>query len=189
MNSWRKPLVAVAIVLISALLIVLLPLRSLAAPQGLPSTPAFLPVILNNFPQSPTPTPTATATATRTPTVTPTATATPTPTSTPISTTTITVGPVNGVEMFVFSPVSTTIHVGDAIHWVWGSTGHTVTSGTYPTADNHFCSPNDADCPGLHFSSVGATYDHQFLMAGTYPYFCEFHGGLGGMNGTIVVLP
>lgn len=115
---------------------------------------------------------------------------TPTPTSTPLtSTVPITVGPVIGSELFVFSPVTTTIHVGDAIHWVWGSSFHTVTSGTSPTADNQFCSPNNLDCPGFHTSNAGATYDHQFLVAGTYLYFCEIHGPSFGMKGAIVVLP
>jgi len=59
---------------------------------------------------------------------------------------------------------------------------------TFPTPDNQFCSPNDADCPGVHFSSAGATYDHKFLAAGTFHYFCEIHGG-SGMTGTIVVIP
>jgi plastocyanin len=165
MNPWRKPRVALALILISALLIVILPLSSLAAPQGLLGTPVFLPVVLKNFPQTPT-------------------TATPIP-----STVLITVGPVVGInELLVFSPMTATIHVGDSILWVWGSTGHTVTSGTAPTADNQFCSPNNADCPGFHTSSAGATFNHQFLAAGTYQYFCEIHWS-SGMTGTIVVLP
>jgi plastocyanin len=180
MKPWRNPFAALALILISALLIVILPLSSLAAPQGLAGTPYFLPVVLKNFPLTPTPTATATATATPTPT------RTSTPTATPItSTIPITVG-TNG--FLIFSPMTVTIHVGDTIRWVWGSTGHTVTSGTAPTPDNQFCSPNNMDCPGFHFSSVGTTYDHQFLVAGTYQYFCEFHYS-SGMTGTITVLP
>jgi plastocyanin len=84
--------------------------------------------------------------------------------------------------------MTATIHAGDSIHWVWGSSGHTVTSGTAPTADNKFCSLDNLDCPGLHTSNAGATFDHQFLAAGIYPYFCEIHWSVG-MTGTIVVLP
>ena len=179
MKPWRKPFAALALVLMSALLIVILPLSSWAAPQGPAGTPYFLPVVLKNFPETPTPTATATATATNTPTQTPTATSTPITSTVPI-----TVG-FNG--LLVFSPVTATIHVGDSIHWVWGSSGHTVTSGANLTPDNKFCSPDNMDCPGGHISLVGATFDHQFLLAGTYPYFCEIHGAFG-MTGTITVL-
>jgi hypothetical protein len=54
MNPWRKPRVALALILIPAVLIVIFPLSSLAAPQGLLGTPVFLPVVLRNFPQTPT---------------------------------------------------------------------------------------------------------------------------------------
>src|SRR5713101_5114785 len=159
MKPWRKALAAVALVLISALLIVILPLSSLAAPQGPAGTPYFLPVVLKNFPLTPTPTATATPTATSTPTQTPTTTATPITSTVPI-----TVGPIVGVELFVFSPMSATIHLGDAIHWVWGSSGHTVTSGPNLTADSQFCSPDNMNCPSPFgpTSNAGATYDHQF---------------------------
>lgn len=109
--------------------------------------------------------------------------------NTPITATVpITVGPISGVEMFVFSPMTVTIHAGDTVHWVWGSTGHTVTSGPPGTPDNQFCSPNDASCSTIVTSSQGDTFDHQFLAPGTYNYFCQIHWPFG-MTGTIVVLP
>src|SRR5258707_11585807 len=114
MKPWRKPLVALALILISALLVVPLPLSSLAAPQVPAGTPSFLPVVLKNFPQTPTPT----------------ATKTPTPTATPItSPIPLTVGPVIGSEMIIFLPLTPPIHVGDAIHWVLGSPCPTVPTG------------------------------------------------------------
>jgi plastocyanin len=86
----------------------------------------------------------------------------------------------------VFSPASLTIRVGDTVHWVWASAGHSVVSGTNGTADNHFCSPNNTSCDNPPLSLMGATYDHTFTAAGTFPYYCSVHFSLG-MTGTITV--
>ena len=157
MRNWLKAVVAIGFILISALLVLTWPVTSLAAPQGPLMTPLFLPIVLKNYP--------------------------------PItSTIPITVGPVvEQSELIVFSPMSVTIHAGDTVHWVWGSTGHTVTSGTPPNADNQFCSPNNTGCSTINTSSAGATYDHQFLVPGTYQYFCQIHWPFG-MTGTINVV-
>ena len=155
-----------------------LPLISLAAPQGAVGTPLYLPVILKNAPQTATPTGIATATATTT--------LTPTPTETPLTPTIpITVAP-GGLH--VFSPISITIHVNDTVRWTWGDDFHTVTSGTYPTADNQFCSPSNSNCGVANTSNAGATFDRKFSAPGTYAYFCQIHGG-SGMTATIVVMP
>jgi plastocyanin len=87
---------------------------------------------------------------------------------------------------FMFDPMALTIHVGDTVHWVWGSGGHTVTSGANCMADNKFCSPGDTSCATSATSSAGTTYDHKFTQAGTFPYFCIPHCGFG-MTGTVVV--
>ena len=183
MNPWRKPIASLAFVLISLVVIAILPWVSLAAPQGVTGTPLYLPVVVKNGGQTATPT----VTPTRTSTATATATLTPTPTGTPITPTIpITVAP-NG--LLVYSPISITVHVGDVVRWTWGSSFHTVTSGTYPTPDNQFCSPDNNDCAGVHTSDAGATFDHQFNTVGTFTYFCEIHGGSPFfMRGTVVVV-
>jgi plastocyanin len=102
------------------------------------------------------------------------------------STSTVTVGG----SALAFSPQSLTIKAGQSVHWVWMSGGHTVTSGMVSggtgTPDNKFCSPNDMSCATGTTSNSGATYDHTFATAGTYPYFCVPHAG-AGMVGTIIV--
>jgi plastocyanin len=78
---------------------------------------------------------------------------------------------------------TTTINVGDTVHWVWGTSGHTVTSGPCTvnncTADGNFSS-------GQNTLNQGATFDHVFNSADTFKYFCIPHG-TSGMQGTIVV--
>jgi len=86
----------------------------------------------------------------------------------------------------VFTPANLTIHVGDTVRWVWGSGGHSVVSGTNGNADNRFCSPSDTGCDNPPLSNMGATYEHTFAKAGTFPYYCSVHFALG-MTGTITV--
>ena len=83
----------------------------------------------------------------------------------------------------VFSPAMLTIHSGDTVHWIWGTSDHTVTSGTGGVADGLFCSPSDTSCSSAATSSAGATYDHVFPSSGVFPYFCRIHG----FTGTITV--
>jgi plastocyanin len=103
-----------------------------------------------------------------------------TTTTTPL---TVTVGP--GGQL-VFDPATLTIKVGDTVHWVWATAGHSVVSGTNGTTDNQFCSPNNTSCGNPPLSLAGATYDHTFTTAGTFPYYCSVHFSLG-MTGTITV--
>jgi plastocyanin len=86
----------------------------------------------------------------------------------------------------VYSPANLTIHVGDTVRWVWASSGHSVVSGTSGNADNQFCSPSNTGCDNPPLSSKGATYEHTFTQAGTFPYYCSVHFQLG-MTGTITV--
>jgi len=79
-------------------------------------------------------------------------------------------------------PDDPTIHVGDTVHWVVTEGFHTVTS-----------------CTGLSesfdsgFMMTGNTFDHTFTHAGTFAYYCSFHGfqtgpnTAGGMAGLITV--
>ena len=86
----------------------------------------------------------------------------------------------------MFSPSTITIAVGDSVHWVWMDDNHTVTSGTNGAADSKFCSPSDTNCSNPQVSNTGATYDHTFAAAGTFPYFCTEHSA-DGMTGSVVV--
>ena len=92
----------------------------------------------------------------------------------------------------VFDPATLPIHVGDTVMWVWDSPGHSVVSGTATstteTPDGKFCSPSDTNCSTIQLSNMGATYEHTFNTAGTFPYFCAPHGTLG-MTGMIQVSP
>jgi plastocyanin len=97
--------------------------------------------------------------------------------------TTVTVGP--GGQL-IFDPATLTIKVGDTVHWVWATSGHSVVSGTNGTADNQFCSPSNTGCANPPLSLMNATYEHTFTTAGTFPYYCSVHFALG-MTGTITV--
>ena len=86
----------------------------------------------------------------------------------------------------VYTPADLTIHVGDTVRWMWGSSGHSVVSGTNGNTDNQFCSPSNTGCDNPPLSSRGTTYEHTFTQAGTFPYYCSVHFSLG-MTGTITV--
>ncbi len=78
-----------------------------------------------------------------------------------------------------FNPVNVSVAVDGVIEWTYpsGSMLHTVTSGT-GTPDGKFNSgtlnPSGSVCM-------------KFLVAGTYPYYCAFHGV--AMSGTVTVTP
>ena len=91
-----------------------------------------------------------------------------------------------GEDGLTFTPARLTIHVGDTVRWVWAAPGHNVVSGTDGNADNQFCSPDDTGCANPPLSNAGATYDHAFARAGSFPYYCSVHFSLG-MTGTITV--
>jgi plastocyanin len=80
-----------------------------------------------------------------------------------------------------FSPTSLTVTAGTTVTWNNGSsTTHSVTSATGST--------DVYDSPDI---GVGSTFQHTFATAGTYHYYCRFHGTNGnpptGMSGTITV--
>jgi plastocyanin/FtsP/CotA-like multicopper oxidase with cupredoxin domain len=79
------------------------------------------------------------------------------------------------VQDFQFSPATVAIKVGDTVHWVWDGNNHST------TADG------GAWDSGVHNS--GFTFDHMFMSAGSFPYFCSIHGGPGGqgMHGSVTV--
>ena len=79
-------------------------------------------------------------------------------------------------------PQDPVIQVGDTVHWVVTSGFHTVTS----------CSGMDEEFED-DFMMSGDTFNHTFTHAGTFGYYCAFHGfdngdGTGGgMAGVITV--
>jgi plastocyanin len=80
-----------------------------------------------------------------------------------------------------FNPVNLTVPVGTTVTWNNGSAqAHTVTSAT-----------GSGDVYNSGNMNAAATYQHTFMTAGTYPYYCQFHGVNGtpptGMHGTITV--
>jgi plastocyanin len=80
------------------------------------------------------------------------------------------------IQNFAFDPKSLTIPVGTTVRFVNNdSASHTVTAD-----DGSFDSGT---------LSNGQEFTFTFDKAGTYPYYCKFHGGKGGvgMSGTITV--
>ena len=79
------------------------------------------------------------------------------------------------IKNFQFTPKTVTVRVGAVVTWRNTEGTHTVTAD-----DGSFTSPNLA---------AGKTYSHKFAKAGTYPYYCQFHGSKGGgdMSGVVVV--
>jgi plastocyanin len=80
------------------------------------------------------------------------------------------------VEDNKFTPNKITVPVGATVVWTHkGQRPHTVT----------------ADDGSFKSGTIegGATFKQTFAKAGTFPYFCEFHGGKGseGMAGAIIV--
>jgi glucose/arabinose dehydrogenase len=80
------------------------------------------------------------------------------------------VGPANSMT---YAPQQVTINVGDTVHWFWQSPSHSVTS----TSGNELNS-------GVH--AKGYTWNHTFMSAGNFPYYCTFHGPI--MNGMVTVI-
>src|SRR5262249_32771558 len=87
---------------------------------------------------------------------------------------TVTVAPSGNLT---FSPSSLAINVGDTVNWVWGSSGHSTTTGTPCNADGRW----DSGVQNSPFS-LSVT----FSSAGTFPYFCVPHC-FSGMTGQIIV--
>jgi plastocyanin len=75
-----------------------------------------------------------------------------------------------------FAPATLTVPVGTTVQWMNDDNiAHTVTAD-----DGSFDSGN---------MNAGAAFKFTFTKAGTYAYYCKYHGGPGGagMAGTIIV--
>ena len=81
------------------------------------------------------------------------------------------------VADFSFSPGTVNITKGDTVRWIWRMSGHSTTSGSN-------CIPNGIWNSGVQ--SGGFIFTNTFNTAGTFPYFCIPHCGMG-MVGTVQV--
>jgi len=89
---------------------------------------------------------------------------------------------------FVFSPAHIVVAAGDTVHWVWARTGHNVRSGVPGSPTPYFYSGAPAPA-GTTFDVV---FDMAFVIANPVPgnvyyYYCEPHGSLFGMTGSVEV--
>ena len=84
-------------------------------------------------------------------------------------------GPTVTISNFQFAPKVVRVKAGTEVTWQVKEGTHTVTadSGAW-------------ESPAL---SAGKTFSHKFDAAGTYRYYCSFHGSKGGhdMAGTVIV--
>ena len=80
------------------------------------------------------------------------------------------------VSNFQFSPSSFNIVVGDVVHFVWASGGHTTSSSSVPVG---------AATWDANINSLTTTFDYTVTVPGTYNFFCKIHGALV-MSGSFV---
>ena len=78
---------------------------------------------------------------------------------------------------FAFVPATVNITKGDTVRWVWMAGGHSTTSGSG-------CVVNGIWNSGV--LAAGSTFSRVFNTAGSFPYFCIPHCGMG-MVGTVKV--
>jgi plastocyanin/uncharacterized membrane protein YozB (DUF420 family) len=81
------------------------------------------------------------------------------------------------ITNFQFEPRHLTVTEGTVVEWVDATGRHTVEAD-----DGAFKS---------EMLSAGGRFEHRFDKAGTFPYYCGFHGDKGGeeMAGTVTVVP
>jgi plastocyanin len=96
---------------------------------------------------------------------------------------TVTIGVTN--DSFGASNASVTISAGDTVTWQWHAGYHTVTSGTVGSPDGKF--DGAMDSYDATFTLSPGTAGYPFNQAGTYPYYCQFHGACCNMHSSIVV--
>jgi len=79
------------------------------------------------------------------------------------------------ITNFKFEPKDITVKVGTIVTWENKEGNHSVNAD-----DGSFSSPT---------LGPGKTYTHKFTKAGTYGFYCSFHGSKGGgdMAGTVTV--
>lgn len=82
---------------------------------------------------------------------------------------------------------TTTINAGDTVLWTWHSGTHTATGGTCSSGGGAYGEGN-CTASGVFDSGTrsSGSFSFTFPNAGTFPYYCQFHGTMG-MTGTVVV--
>jgi plastocyanin len=78
---------------------------------------------------------------------------------------------------------TTTINAGDTVTWHWSSSNHSTTSGTCSGGYYGECVPDGTWDSGLNNS--GTVFSHTFPAAGTFKYYCSYHGSM--MTGKVIV--
>lgn len=157
------------------------PLPTLTDPAEMPTeTPTEIPTEAPTEAPTETPTEEPTETPTEAPAETPTEEPTAEPTEVPTEEPTAETAPAPVETVTIvdsaFQPAELTVPAGTTITWVHqGRLTHTVTAN-----DGSFNSGNLRN---------GDTFSFTFSEAGSYPYYCRFHGSPGGfgMAGTITV--
>ncbi|HKT60964.1 MAG TPA: plastocyanin/azurin family copper-binding protein [Gemmatimonadales bacterium] len=85
-----------------------------------------------------------------------------------------------GLDGNRFEPADLTITAGETVNWYWP-----------PGSANHNVVPDDNDSPPKSGAPAGypSSHSYQFTVPGVYHYYCQVHGGPGGvgMSGTITV--
>jgi plastocyanin len=84
-----------------------------------------------------------------------------------------------------FSPSSTTINVGDHVIWIWGTSGHTCTSGATAGIPGPVGPPGNQIQWNSNLQNAGAVFNQKFVNAGVYQYYCGPHAP--AMSGVINV--
>jgi plastocyanin len=81
-----------------------------------------------------------------------------------------------GGQAYSMDPIQ--VKVGQKVIWKNDDTvQHTVTSGTGPSDPNM---GKDFDSGLTKLINPGATFEHTFTKAGTFPYFCQLHPTMQG---------
>lgn len=79
------------------------------------------------------------------------------------------------IQDYFFNPADVTINVNDQILWTWNDFDlHSSTSGANFIPDGLWES-------GLN-AQQGFTYSHSFASAGSFPYYCSYHGFTGSVT-------
>src|SRR5450759_3314282 len=79
------------------------------------------------------------------------------------------------IQDFFFNPTDVTININDQIFWTWADADlHSSTSGANLTPDGLWDS-------GLT-AQQGFTFSWTFTNAGSFPYFCSYHGFTGSVT-------
>jgi plastocyanin len=77
-----------------------------------------------------------------------------------------------------FSPNTINVKIGDTVTWTnYDVMPHTVTSGTGPSDPNN---GKEFDSGLSNPLTPGKTFNHKFITAGEFPYFCQLHPAMGG---------